>query len=632
MTGASKVCTNLQTNKLTSFNVNVYLKLNVKTGIVLSLIFWVYLIFRAYLVPFLHDEIATYWFYINTGNYIPFTFKTDYNSANNHLLNSFISRIFYLLFGYTPFVLRLANLLFVPVYCFYAYKIADMLKNKYLALLFWLCLLFIHSIVEFLALSRGYGMSFALLLGCLWYVIISMKSGKPMDYLLAVLFLTGSVSANLSLIGSAFIILALLILNIIINNAKIYHKIFIISIITIAGLLPVCFFVIYSFALQKAGALYYGQHDGFWVQSVNSLMKALFNNQSQLLRLTILAYFVFILIMLVKYLSKHFSFTIFKHEVLIFPLLLIGNIITVLLLGYFINVNYPEDRSGFYFYYFFIGSVFFLIDKYAENHNYSRLAWITLPFLLIPIQFACASNLTHVFVYRQDRIPYRFYEKIREKSESMTEVATLGSYFGRTMVLAYLNYLSDGNVGKNHDTDYPSLVPDFQVVKIGEFAAWNLYYNTIDYDKVSGYHLLERKHKLQRHTITEIKVISTNGNTNCEYFNLAEGTIDTLTQKPLFFEYSMDIESPEAPFEAWIVVSVSDSAGKSTAYEYIPLNWVKSEWKGTSKHYHNGQLVTNLSPASKKYITYIWNINKVPFSVANAKVTIKQLGKINIEK
>jgi len=331
--------------------------------------------------------------------------------------------------------------------------------------------------------------------------------------------------------------------------------------------------------------------------------------------------------MLAKYISKHFSISIFRHTVLVFPVLLVGNIIAVLLLDYFFNVNFPEDRSGFYFYYFFIGSIFFLIDKFAENINYKRIAWIAIPFLLIPLHFAYASNFTHIAVYKEDRIPYRFYEKIREKSKTMPEIATIGSYFGRTLVFAYQNYLSNGNVGKSHDTDYPSLVPDFLIVKTEDFAIWNLYYNAIDYDKVSGYHLLERKNKLQRHIIAEKQAISTNGTISDEFFNFAEGTIDTLIQKPLFFEYNMDIESSATPFDAWIVVGVSDSANNTTAYEYIPLNWIKSVWNKESKHYHNGQLVTNLPATSKKYVTYIWNLNKKPFSITNAKLTIKQLEK-----
>jgi hypothetical protein len=613
--------------KSTTFNISKYLQLHQKTGLLLSILLWIYLVFRAYMVPFLHDEIASYWFYIDPGYIFPFTFKIDTNAANNHILNSFLSQIFSRIFGCTPFVLRLANLLFVPVYCFFAYKIADLLKNKYLALLFWLCLLFIHSIVEFLALSRGYGMSFALLSGCLWYLIKALKTKRTIDYLLTLIFLSGSISANLSLMSSGLIILFYLLMNIIIIKEPIAQKIIKLIIVLLSGIIPLTYFSLYSFAMQKGGALYYGQHNSFWSQTVSTLLKALFDNQGILLRILLIAYLVLIIFMTVKYLSKHFSFSVLQHSVLVFPILLIGNIIAVLLLDYFFNVNFPEDRTGFYFYYFFIASIFFLLDKFATSFDNTRLAWIALPLVLIPGHFIYAANLSHVAIYRDDRVPDSFYFKLKEKSESLTDLPTIGSYKGRTLVLAFKNYLNKGNVAKSHDSDYPSLIPDFQIVNTREFPKWNLYYHAIDYDKVSGYHLLERNHKLGRHTISTKKSISSRGNISDEYFNLAEGSVDTLTQSALYFEYNMDIESPAEPFIAWIVVSVSDTADKNVAYEYIALNFIKPLWKGDSKHYHNGQLVANLPTSAKKYTTYIWNMNKVSFSIDNATVAIKQLEK-----
>lgn len=612
--------------KLASFNLSNLLQLNTKTGLAFSIIFWIYLILRAIMIPFLHDEIMSYWYYINPGKYLPFLFNMDLNAANNHVLNSLLTAFFYKLFGFSPIVLRMANLLFVPIYCYFAYKIATSLKNKYLSLLFWFSLLFIHSIVEFMALSRGYGMSFALLLGCLWYLIKVVQYHKTKDYLFTIFYIVAAVSANLSLLITALIALGLLAISILTVTESIKAKL-LKSVIVLAGILIIAFFAVYSFALQKAGALYYGTHDGFWMLTITSLMKALFDNQSYLLRFFIFSYFIIIVLLAIYIIYKQKSMKIFSNIALIFPVFLIGNIIAVLLLDYFFAVNFPEDRSGFYFYYFFIGSIFFLIDAVAENRNYKLLSWIVLPLILIPLHFTYASNLTHIAVYKEDRVPYRFYETIKHKSESMTEVATVGSYFGRTLVLGYQNYLYGGNVGKSHDTDYPSIIPDFLVVKRDQFEIWNLYYNAIDFDEISGYHLLERKNKLKRFPISEKKRISTNGIISDEYFNLLEGNLDTLLQTNLFFEYDMDIESTTAPFETWLVLSVSDSAGNNTAYEYIPLNWIKNEWKGKSKHYHNGQLLTNLPLTSTKYITYLWNIYKQPFSVSNASVSIKQLEK-----
>ncbi len=611
--------------KSEEFKPAKYFQLNAKAAMLFSLLLFIYLVLRAYFVPFLHDEIMTYWFYINPGRYFPFLYKINVDAANNHVLNSFLTQLFYKLFGFEPFVLRMANLMFIPLYCYFAYKIAHQLKNKYLAMLFFLCLLFVHSIVEFMALSRGYGMSFALMLAALWFFIKFLKSVNPKNIFFSLGFLQLSIAANLSLMNSCIIITALMLINIFITTDKLSKKILNTFVVLLTGILPLLFFIKYSFALQRGGALYYGTHDGFWSQSVTTLITALFQNKLAIIRPLVFIYFVLIVFIMFRFVAKRLNFKIFRQSSMLFPLLLIGNIIAVLLLDYFFNVNFPEDRSGFYFYYFFIASLFFLIDKLAEEYNYRKTVFILLPLVLIPLHFAMASNFTHIAVYKEDRVPYRFYNKIKEKSENMAEVASLGSYFGRTLVLAYQNYINKANVGKSHDSDYPSLIPDFQVVKTEDFPIWNLYYNSIDYDKVSGYRLLERKEKLCRKLIFEKQQISSKGKISDEYFNLSEGNIDTLIDKPLFFEYDMDIESETAPFEAWVVVSVSDSAGNTKAYEYIPLNWIKPKWDNENKHFHNGQLVCNLPATSQKYVTYIWNINKVSYSISNAKLSVKQL-------
>ncbi len=599
-------------------------KLNKKTSITISILLYIYLIIRSITVPFLHDEIMTYWFYVNTGNFLPFIYKIDINGANNHILNTLTTYFFYKILGYTPFVLRLANLLFIPLYCYFSFKISDTLKNKYIAQLLWLCILFIHPIIDFLALSRGYGMSFALLLGSIWFLILTLRQNTIKNYFLTTLFITTAISANLSLMNSAIIICGLLILHTIFTKNKLSEILKRLLIITIVGILPICFWAFYSFDLQKAGALYYGTHDGFWIQSVTSLSKALFNTQNQVILYLIFSYFLICIFLSIFYVAKNYG-SLKKYSTVLFSLLLSGNIIAVLLLAKIFNVNYPEDRSGFHFYYFFIGAFFFVIDKFIEKYEFRRLIWLLIPFILIPIHFLTQINLTHISVYKEDRIPYHFYKTITEKTKNTDEIATIGSYFGRTLVFAYQNYLNHGNIGKIHDTDYPSIIPDFLLINPKDFEASLLFYNSIDSDKITGYHLLERKSKLERKCIAEFKNITTKGITNNEFFNLSEGLIDTLIENPLFFEYEMEIQSESVPFEAWIVVAVSDSLGNQKAYEYIPLNWIKPIWNNENKHFHNGQLITNLPATAYKYVTYIWNINKVNFKIDKASVKIKKL-------
>ena len=601
-----------------------YFKLKKETAVIISVFFFIYLILRAICIPFLHDEIMTYWYYADTARFLPFCYTPNIDGANNHILNTLLTFIFSKILGYSPFVLRMANLVFIPFYCYFAYKISNTLKNKYIALLFFLCLLFIHPITEFLALCRGYGLSFTLLLGSIWFLILVFRKNSFRNYFLSSIFITLSISANLSLMNSAILVIGILILHTLFANDNLKNKSFKLILIIFSGIIPICFWTLYSFQLQKAGALYYGTHDGFWTQSVTTICKAIFKTDLQLILYAIFVYFLFILIFSFVYFTKIFR-NLNKNAVLIFPILLTGNIVAVLLLAKIFNVNYPEDRSGFHFYYLFTGSLFFICDKFSEKYEYRKLSWLLLPFVLIPIHFISQINFTYVSVYKEDRIPAHFYRTLAEKTKNDKEIHTIGSYFGRTLVFAYHNYLNNGNVSKIHDSDYPSVTPDYLLLNPKDFQAALLYYNSIDSDYVTGYHLMERKLKLKRTTIAENKGISSNGIINNEFFNLSEGRIDSLIEKPMFFEYDLDITSETKPFEAWIVVSVSDSSGNQNAYEYIPLNWFKREWENENKHFHNGQLLTNLPITACKYVTYIWNIYKVNYKIENGSVKIKKL-------
>ena len=78
-------------------------------------IFWItaFLVFvivclRAFLIPFSHDEAATFFFYIQSDNYLPYSAHVY---TNNHVLNSALANICYHLAGSHRFVLRIPNII-----------------------------------------------------------------------------------------------------------------------------------------------------------------------------------------------------------------------------------------------------------------------------------------------------------------------------------------------------------------------------------------------------------------------------------------------------------------------------------------------------------------------------------------
>ena len=81
--------------------------------LILFAILWTYLLIRTIKVPFLEDEIATWFIYIMHGHLLP---MSGYVDANNHILNSILAWIPAQFFDPSPAILRLPNFLFFPVF------------------------------------------------------------------------------------------------------------------------------------------------------------------------------------------------------------------------------------------------------------------------------------------------------------------------------------------------------------------------------------------------------------------------------------------------------------------------------------------------------------------------------------
>src|SRR5687767_3192372 len=77
------------------------------------------ILLRAYYVPFTHDEASTFFFYVQTDNYMPYK---AHAYTNNHVLNSFLAAQCYKMWGASPFVLRLPNILSFMVLVYGVYR------------------------------------------------------------------------------------------------------------------------------------------------------------------------------------------------------------------------------------------------------------------------------------------------------------------------------------------------------------------------------------------------------------------------------------------------------------------------------------------------------------------------------
>ena len=137
--------------------------LHTLSAAVLGAVF-VYIVARAVRVPLTYDEATTFYRHVEGGP----AALLDFTTAGNHLLNSALTWGAHLLFGSAPLALRLPNVVAGACYLGVVAAIARRMRQPAIGLAAVLLLTTNRYLLEFFALSRGYGLAVALVTAGGW--------------------------------------------------------------------------------------------------------------------------------------------------------------------------------------------------------------------------------------------------------------------------------------------------------------------------------------------------------------------------------------------------------------------------------------------------------------------------------
>ena len=373
---------------------------------VLGFILLLFLVARAILVPPLHDEIATLFYFVETGDILNDFTNLD---ANNHLFNSYLGRLLYLLFEPNLFVYRLPNILAFLLFFYSSIQIFKGIPDKKTQFLAVFALSATPFILEYFALTRGYGLGMSFMLFMLVKLNQWLTENSFSSLVFALLAGLLSVFSNLVFLNSFLITLGIVFLFLVYNYRKINLRSLIVNLsILILAFILVLPLINFGLKLRVSKALYYGDLTSFWEVTGSSLSKMLFQTDHYLIKYTLLL-FVFGILSYVLFKSRRFMFNI-KHNIcFLMSIFFVGNLIAVFLLALIFNVNYPEDRAAIYLVVLGIP-----ILAYAVHSNRIRGLFIIL--LIFPILFLFNLNFTHALVTPDQHLQKTFYNKVRAES------------------------------------------------------------------------------------------------------------------------------------------------------------------------------------------------------------------------
>ncbi len=581
----------------------------------ICLLLFVYMVLRAIYVPIVHDEAVTFFNYINTGRFIPLYNWQSHADANNHVLNSAISTLFYNWFGPGWGVYRIGSVLSMGFLFIYLWKIAQWLKNQRIRWVFILSILGSHYFMEFFSLTRGYGMSMAMLVPAIYYLFSYLRTPSNKYLVWYAVFMILGLLANLTLVNTALIGFCLIVLKWVIDPVK--PKIWTYLITLIGVLLPTIGFILLGMKYKEMNLLYYGQGDSYWEITVNTFFErfTLIENLNLWVYPIIMPILLISLVLFVKRTLELKWEAIHNYHVL-FAALFFGNLAASIIQTSFMDVNYPEDRTALFFFPFMIGTLCFQ----ASYQTWTK--YLCLPLLYLPINFILTMNLTHNSFWRSERFTEEFYMEVYKDYESTGEQPTVGGHNLRQVVWDYYNHQNGGELGRVHIHDYEQdTVSDYILGYLHDEALWEKQYDRIMHDEYSDLCLFKRRTKLTPKVVQDWGTPQWLDNTTQEFVNFNRYFADDMAGNRYQIQFDLLYRPKTPPNDANLVVQGIDANGKETCRDYFSLERFRTNFDHKIECFQ--KLNTPIIPEGTVELrVYLWNVNEEEFLVHNGRARV----------
>jgi len=572
-----------------------------------------YLLLRAYYLEAIHDEIATFFFYIESGVFWGPDVMFD---ANNHLLNSILSHWLYLIFGDQLFFIRLPNVIAFAFYFWGIYRLLKPIKSDLYKTFILLGTTCVPFVLEYFAYTRGYGISMGLFIFSLSYIRDFVVNQNVKSAYWSSLFLSLAVYANLTLILSLILMVLLFLLIQLLHKNELsrsQHKyLFLVYALIAVAMLPNFY---YAKLLKESNALYYGGLDGFWEVTGKTLARYVIFHDLNWLKYASLGLVFLLVLYFIRRWVKLGYLSFFKRSSTILAWFLFGNCVAIVLMAKAMGVNYPEDRVGMHLVILFLLMFGFVLSEIKS------MSWLLVGMLFFPITMIPRISLTTSVFSSDDRVSKPFFNEVVKKLDSYT---TLSIYPIQQLTWAYLSREVDSN-------NFIISQRDFNRTSDIVFTKTTLYkdqgflkdYNVIAHNPESTHIAYERKSPYHKKLIYNLPLNIVDSDD--EFVSIFSTEIpDSLRNRKLQFHAHGDIEAENKFFEfAIITYSTFDKDMNSIDHKYMNKRWSNGKEKKFPLNFNYA--VEELDSNENEIRIYIWNRKKEKISVTNGAFQILEL-------
>ena len=569
--------------------------------------------FRAYNVSITHDEVLTFFKFVQTGKVWPAEGLWD---ANNHFLNTWLSRLSFLTFGSSELALRLPSLLGALIFILYAWRWAAEAHSAMIRWALYIGLISCSFLAEFFALSRGYGLSIALMTAGLFHLTKWSSAQNIGQLLIGLALLSLAAFANLSLLMLLPItILWAVAVTWLGANRK--QRIMEWATLVLFGVLPLTGLAMISMKLRSEGLLYYGTDDGFvdgTLRSLGMCLIAPWHGDIGFYLLCALLLFNLAMWSVVLWLNRNGVKELVR--IMHLPGLVLGSIAASVVMHHLMGVKYPLDRAALFLVPLLMLALAQGLNR-LQQPSYILQVLFAAVLAVFPIHMTTSWNLDRTVLWHDHANVDELFKKAIEEYGVNPQRANFGisvNNLAKPSVM-YYSYREGGPASLFPAWRYA----DFIIAQESEVSEANGMVSIYN-DPISGLHLFRRKTPLTE-VLVKDTVITQLTDSHSEFIKVLQTAAVEWRGKSVRVLLEGALQTDEVP-EIWLVAAVYNSAGIQSQYEFIELDKLHADWdKGTGKLSHQIMLPTLPEDAQNLNI-YFWNINTQSIHMGDARVRL----------
>lgn len=417
--------------------------------LIISLVALAYVVLRAWFVPFTCDEAWTFTNYFHAP--ITDILVSNPPLANNHILNTLLIRLTGL-FSTNEFALRLPNVLAFLLYAFASFKIAtQLLSHKVLGILLFLALLTNHTLLEFFALSRGYGMSIGLMMMSLYHLFRFVQSREVKYAHYSLLMISAGIYASFVLLNITLFIIGFIVLYTILylqEGRSIGHKVMYSTKHFLVYIAFLAYLILHPILkMSNANELYYGGTHGFIADTIGTILADYYGSffttvkdRASFNSIAVAIVVVCLVITLLYAIPKRRE--LFRNAIFLPAMILIAMVVAINIQFYYMDVRLPLNRTGMYLFPLTILMIFATMQLLIKHTKVVPIIISTSLVSLAVYCFISEMNLTHVEEWEFDRYTPTVLNDIEHyrKQYGITDTSNIHVFFPvNNSIIFYIN-------------------------------------------------------------------------------------------------------------------------------------------------------------------------------------------------